>query len=94
MDRASLAGTCTSDIISQLDTAAASSSDSIRIPGTYPHDEWQGTRIEGFVVSQGQSITSQLIKELQVRSTDFIPFNSQWCCVYFTSLSPVEPVLL
>lgn len=26
----------------------------IHLPGTYPHDEWQGTRLEGFVISQGQ----------------------------------------
>lgn len=26
----------------------------IHLPGTYPHDQWQGSRIEGFVVSQTQ----------------------------------------
>lgn len=26
----------------------------LHLPGTYPHDQWQGSRIEGFVVSQGQ----------------------------------------
>lgn len=33
--------------------AAECPEDSIRIQGTYPHMEWQGSRIEGFVVSQG-----------------------------------------
>jgi hypothetical protein len=26
------------------------------VHGTYPHDQWQGTRVEGFVVSQGPPI--------------------------------------
>jgi hypothetical protein len=26
----------------------------VHLPGTYPHDQWQGDRIEGFVVSRGQ----------------------------------------
>ncbi|GAX84707.1 hypothetical protein CEUSTIGMA_g12129.t1 [Chlamydomonas eustigma] len=29
----------------------------VYLPGTYPHDQWQGSRIEGFVVSQGQKIS-------------------------------------
>lgn len=71
LDRASMSGACTSEIISLLDTVAMSSPESIRVPGTYPHDEWQGTRIEGFVVSQGQSITAALIKDLHVSTTGF-----------------------
>lgn len=28
----------------------------MHLPGSYPHDQWQGSRIEGFVVSQGQAL--------------------------------------
>lgn len=28
----------------------------LHLAGTYPHEQWQGSRLEGFVVSQGQHI--------------------------------------
>ncbi len=34
-------------------------SGSLHLPGSYPHDEWQGERIEGFVVAQGQELSEQ-----------------------------------
>ncbi len=32
----------------------------LRLPGTYPHDEWQGERLEGFVVAAGQELGQQV----------------------------------
>jgi hypothetical protein len=36
--------------------AAAAGCKGVHLPGTYPHEQWQGSRIEGFVVSQGQAV--------------------------------------
>jgi hypothetical protein len=30
----------------------------VHLPGSYPHEQWQGSRIEGFVVSQGQAVAT------------------------------------
>lgn len=38
---------------------------SIHLPGSYPHDQWQGSRIEGFVISQGQAISQDYQQQLQ-----------------------------
>ena len=39
-----------------------SASGSLHLPGTYPHDQWQGSRIEGFVIAQGQKITPENVQ--------------------------------
>ncbi|WIA17822.1 hypothetical protein OEZ85_009328 [Tetradesmus obliquus] len=39
--------------------AAAAARKGVHLPGTYPHEQWQGSRIEGFVVSQGQPVAGQ-----------------------------------
>lgn len=40
----------------------SNSAGSVHLPGSYPHDQWQGSRIEGFVISQGQQITKESIE--------------------------------
>ena len=40
----------------------SNSAGSVHLPGSYPHDQWQGSRIEGFVISQGQQITQESIE--------------------------------
>ncbi|EFJ47228.1 hypothetical protein VOLCADRAFT_105196 [Volvox carteri f. nagariensis] len=37
----------------------------LRLPGTYPHDGWQGTRLEGFVVAAGQPLGAQEMSRLR-----------------------------
>ncbi len=37
----------------------------LHLPGSYPHDQWQGTRIEGFVVAQGQPATPEAAAALR-----------------------------
>lgn len=54
LDEAANAALPTAGALAALDgVAAAHPNDSIRICGTYPHMQWQGGRIEGFVVAQG-----------------------------------------
>lgn len=38
---------------------------SLHLPGTYPHEQWQGSRIEGFVVAQGQAMDVAASAELR-----------------------------
>jgi hypothetical protein len=56
----------TAEAIAALDaTVSASVPDKVlRVPGTYPHEQWQGTRIEGFVVSQGPSINKTFAENI------------------------------
>jgi hypothetical protein len=76
LDDVSLAPRSTGDILHQLNRltecgAAAGSSSvgqglhSIHLPGTYPHDQWQGSRLEGFVIAQGQPIAADTQHQLQ-----------------------------
>ncbi len=37
-----------------------SGSGCLHVSGTYPHDQWQGSRLEGFVVAQGQPFSAEL----------------------------------
>lgn len=37
----------------------------VRIAGTYPHDQWQGSRIEGFVIAQGEPVSDAAVTRLQ-----------------------------
>lgn len=54
LDDAANAALPTAAALAALDAVAAEfPQDSIRIWGTYPHMQWQGSRIEGFVVTQG-----------------------------------------
>ncbi|GMH43609.1 hypothetical protein BSKO_11531 [Bryopsis sp. KO-2023] len=64
LDDLAMSGAPTSDILSQLDSVVDASPDSIRLRGTYPHEQWQGSRIEGFVVAQGERISKELIRDL------------------------------
>lgn len=62
--------------------------DAVRIRGTYPHSQWQGSRIEGFVVSQGSQV-SVSISSLRLFVTFFeLPAVTEsellkcvWCCL-------------
>ncbi|GLI67104.1 hypothetical protein VaNZ11_011309 [Volvox africanus] len=36
----------------------------LRLAGTYPHDEWQGDRLEGFVVAAGQRLGPEEMRRL------------------------------
>ena len=38
---------------------------SLRITGTYPHAEWQGSRIEGFVVAQGEPAEASVLSDFR-----------------------------
>ena len=54
LDDAANAALPTAAALEALDGVAADfPQDSIRVRGTYPHMQWQGSRIEGFVVAQG-----------------------------------------
>lgn len=78
LDDVSLAPRGTGDILQQLNqltdggaAGSSSSSDghgvhSIHLPGTYPHDQWQGSRLEGFVIAQGQPISGDTHQQLQL----------------------------
>ena len=33
-------------------TGSGSASHCVHLPGTYPHHQWQGSRLEGFVIAQ------------------------------------------
>jgi hypothetical protein len=35
------------------------------VPGTYPHAEWQGTRIEGLVIAQGERVSQAYSDEMR-----------------------------
>ncbi len=67
LDDLALGGATTARALAALDglVRAAHGSGSVRLPGTYPHDQWQGSRIEGFVVSQGQAVTPESCGALQ-----------------------------
>lgn len=69
LDDAANAALPTAVALEALDAVAAEfPNDSIKIQGTYPHAIWQGSRIEGFVVSQGCQVLYTL--------TCFSPFAS------------------
>jgi hypothetical protein len=63
LDDAANAALNTAAALAVLDAVVAEHPhDSIRIQGTYPHMQWQGSRIEGFVVSQGcQVLLSRML---------------------------------
>jgi hypothetical protein len=45
--------------IDPVAAAAAAARKGVHLPGSYPHQQWQGSRIEGFVLSQGQAVAGQ-----------------------------------
>ena len=61
LDVAASSGSPTAEILSSLDNLvdSAAAGSAVKIAGTYPHADWQGTRIEGFVVSQGESVSDE-----------------------------------
>jgi hypothetical protein len=66
LDRIASNAVPTAEAIAALDATVSSglSDKVLRVHGTYPHDQWQGTRIEGFVVSQGPAINTQFAKNI------------------------------
>eukprot|EP00798_Chlamydomonas_sp_ICE-L_P020786 gene20786-27612_t len=61
LDELALSGGPTKQALGALDKIVeeGSAAGSVHLPGTYPHADWQGTRIEGFVIAQGEEITPQ-----------------------------------
>lgn len=41
----------------------------VRVSGTYPHAQWQGSRIEGFVVAQGEPVTEDAVARFRSVAT-------------------------
>ncbi|KAG2437038.1 hypothetical protein HYH02_011301 [Chlamydomonas schloesseri] len=37
----------------------------LHLPGAYPHDQWQGSRLEGFVVAAGQPLGEEELRRLR-----------------------------
>lgn len=64
LDELAVSGSTTAEAVAQLDQLASGSALTLRVPGTYPHAEWQGTRIEGFVVSQGDEVSETYAAQL------------------------------
>jgi len=58
LDEMAVAGEATAAVQDRLDALVAQSAASLRLPGSYPHHVWQGDRLEGFVVSQGDVVES------------------------------------
>eukprot|EP00892_Ulva_mutabilis_P003737 jgi/Ulvmu1/1735/UM117_0012.1 len=66
LDTAANAALPTASALAMLDAVVDSHSlKAIRICGTYPHDAWQGTRVEGFVIAQGAPLDDCTASRLQ-----------------------------
>ncbi|GLC34248.1 hypothetical protein PLESTF_000823000 [Pleodorina starrii] len=70
LDALALRGGPTGHALRQLDAlveegAAGGEAGCLRLPGTYPHDEWQGQRLEGFVVAAGQELGPEEVQRLK-----------------------------
>ena len=55
LDRVAADGSPTSEVTAALDEivdSAGEDSNCVKVPGAYPHAEWQGSRIEGLVIAQ------------------------------------------
>jgi hypothetical protein len=65
LDELAVDGSTTAEAVARLDALAASGPHALRVPGTYPHAEWQGTRLEGFVVAQGDEISEAYASEMR-----------------------------
>lgn len=69
--RLSLSAPTTHAALSEMQQLCEKCSEhSIRITGTYPHEEWQGARIEGFVVAQGQATSDTVLGSFRTLSED------------------------
>eukprot|EP00892_Ulva_mutabilis_P010846 jgi/Ulvmu1/8133/UM040_0029.1 len=66
LQAAATAAPTTAAAIATLDNLLAGFPGShVRIAGTYPHAEWQGSRIEGFVVAQGEPVSAAAIAKFE-----------------------------
>ena len=70
LDDLSLQGLPTAKTLEQLSSlvaqqGVAAGCKGLHLPGSYPHEQWQGSRVEGFVVSQGQQASDRVWGELQ-----------------------------
>lgn len=61
LDDLSLSGGVTSSALTQLNrlVSEGQAAGCMHLCGTYPHDQWQGSRLEGFVVAQGQAVNEE-----------------------------------
>ena len=58
LDNSAMSGLPTAEVLSALDAILVDFPSSVKLTGSYPHHEWQGDRIEGFVVSQGEELSA------------------------------------
>jgi hypothetical protein len=67
LDRVAKDASPTKEATGALDAVLVScgGSESVRVRGSYPHHEWQGTRIEGFVVAQGDAVSPEYSQKLR-----------------------------
>jgi hypothetical protein len=70
LDELAVSGSTTEEAVACLDGIAAGSHSALRIPGTYPHAAWQGTRIEGFVVAQGDAVSAEYASDVRKIADD------------------------
>lgn len=65
-------------------TSGADAAHCVHLPGTYPHAEWQGTRLEGFVIAQvGASLLACSMYGSVMMSViaRLVPRDWNCCCV-------------
>ena len=66
LDRVATEGSPTAEAVAALNALVdTSQSGALHMPGGYPHEAWQGSRVEGFVVAQGPAISAGLTREMQ-----------------------------
>lgn len=66
LQQLSLSAPTTTAAIAALDDLLSTFPDShVRIRGTYPHAEWQGSRLEGFVVAQGEAVAEAAVSRFR-----------------------------
>eukprot|EP01025_Chloroclados_australasicus_P016985 TRINITY_DN18671_c0_g1_i1.p1 TRINITY_DN18671_c0_g1~~TRINITY_DN18671_c0_g1_i1.p1 ORF type:complete len:398 (+),score=18.44 TRINITY_DN18671_c0_g1_i1:116-1195(+) len=62
LDEVTEVGLSTEQVLQRITTCLQGQEKCIHIEGTYPHEQWQGSRMEGFVISRGQAVTEDLVK--------------------------------
>ena len=66
LSRISLAASTTSAALADMQQICENFPEhSLRITGTYPHGAWQGSRIEGFVVAQGEPAADAVLADFR-----------------------------
>jgi hypothetical protein len=65
-------------------TSGADAANCVHLPGTYPHAEWQGTRLEGFVIAQvcASLLACSMYGSVMMRSgiAGLAPCDRHRCC--------------